>query len=219
MKKLFAILLTIVMVAGLSLTALAAPNGFVSSPSSNKAPGLTDYKSENDNCTADLEIISYGDRDKLHDDDRQAIEDAFKSIENAKDLTELNDALAKYAKENGIDPSKLAVSDLFSIIYSDCVSHDEHGNFDITLKPETTKNFVSLLRYNNGKWETVNGAKVVNGHLVFNSDVPYPFAVVVNTAGAQSSPQTGSNISLGLIMMLVSACGLVFVSKKTATAR
>lgn len=218
MKKLFAILLTIVMVAGLSLTALAVPSGFVSSPSSTTAPELSDFESEDEDCTANLEIISFADRDKMHEDDRKAIEDALESIKNAKDLTEINEALANLAEELGINPSDLAISDLFSIVYSDCVSHDEHGNFDITLKPESAKNFVSLLRYNNGKWEMVNGAKVVNGHLVFNSDVPYPFAIVVNTS-TQSSPQTGSNASLAFIMMLVSACGLAFVLKKTIIAR
>ena len=216
MKKIFAIAMVLVMLVCINVTAWAVPNGFVSSPSSQPGPGLVGFESESDDCTADLDLIPYSEREKLDEEDRKQIEDAYEDITNAKDLTELTDALKKIAEQLGIDPADLAVSDLFSIIYTDCLDHDEHGNFDITLKPETTKGFVSLIRLNGDKWEVVDGAKVSGNHLVFNSDAPYPFAIVVNTGSAHTSPDTGDNSAVFyLIVMIASASGLAFVWKKS----
>ena len=44
MKKVLTILMVVLMLASISVSALAAPNGFVSSPSGNAAPTVEEFK-------------------------------------------------------------------------------------------------------------------------------------------------------------------------------
>ena len=65
MKKVLAICLMMAMMLSISVTAFAAPDGFVSSPSSQKAPGLVAFVPKDAACTARLVITPYGDRNDL----------------------------------------------------------------------------------------------------------------------------------------------------------
>lgn len=214
MKKVLALCLTLVMVIAMSVPAFAAPANFVSSPSGTSAPELFEYSNADHNCTAKLVITAYADRHTLDDATRAKLEQAYDEIVNASDVTALNADLAALAKKMNVDPSKLAVSDLFDISYHSCPQHSEHGAFTITIRPELLKNFVGLMHLNGDNWELIENAKAVNGNLTFTVDELSPFAIVVDTSAG--SPITGdfSNVGFYVAAMAISASALVVIAFK-----
>ena len=183
--------MVIMMLASISLNALAAPAGFVSSPSGNAAPTVEEFTPGDEACTAKLVITPFVDKDKLPDELKTLFEKAYNSILETKDLTALNEVLKKVAADKNINPQNLAVSDLFDIHYTDCDFHDGHEDFDIVLGAETLGSFVGLLHMNkSGVWEWVENARVTgNGeHLEFSVDSFSPFAIVVDTANLEVPP-------------------------------
>ncbi len=212
MKRVLAICLMIVMVVSISVTAFAAPNGFVNSPSGNKAPTVEETTPNNEDCTAEVVITPYSDKHELPEELRELVEEAYKDITEAEDLGDLVDELEKIAEEKNIDISKLSVSDLFNIHTEDCASHVGH-TFDVKLSADTLENFVGLIHLDkNGEWKMIDDAKIVNGeHLLFTLDSEGPYAVVVDTTG--NTPQTGdnSNVLPYIILMAASAVGFVVV--------
>jgi len=143
MKKVLAICLMMVMIVSLSATAFAAPDGFASSPSGNPAPIVISFTASDEDCTAQLVITPYSDRDELSDVILALFEKAYDTIAESDDLTELNEELAKIATEKGIDGKDLAVSDLFDIHVTGCDYHEEHRDFDIILAADTLSHFVA----------------------------------------------------------------------------
>ena len=225
MKKVLAICLTMVMVMSMSVTVLAAPGSFVSSPSGNPAPTVVDFDPSDDDCTGRLVVTLYGDRYDLSDALRSLFEKAYKSIENSDDITKLNAELAKISANKNIDGADLAVSDLFDIHVTGCDYHDEHVDFDITLDADTLNRFVGLLHMNkDGVWELVTDAEVVNNgeHLKFSVDSFSPFAIVVDTSsGTSVAPQTGHNsmIHIYLIVMALSTLAVIGIAVKSKKQR
>ena len=183
MKKLVMISLAIIVVLGMSVSAIAATGGFIVSPSRNQAPELVEVKPSDDNCTAEVVITAYADRDQLSADDRAAIEDAYTKIMGAENIGVLNASIANVAENIGAKVENLAVSDLFDIQTSDCDGHGNHGEVTVTVKAETLTNFVCLIHYYNGEWIVMENAKVSEDgeHLTFGSNTFSPFAIVVNT--------------------------------------
>ena len=220
MKKLLAVVLAVVLVMALSLTALAAPQGFVSSPSGTAAPEILEFSNSDEDCISKLTITPYGERNKLDEAGRKLMEDAYNKIINSSNLGELNKNLENLAKQLGITVNDLAVSDLFDISSKDCVSHDEHGEFTIKLKDEDLKNFAGLMRYDGTHWHLVEGAKIsADGtHLTFTSKEIGTFAIVTKTGSSTVSPPTGDNMSwvyYVVIAVVVAAMGVAFVAYKT----
>ncbi len=220
MKKILSVILALFIFMSMGLTVFAAPGTFVVSPSNNPAPEINEATNEDEDCTAEVIITGFSDRDNLSDELREQLEDAYDDIASSTDLTELNDELANIAKENGIPGSSLGVSELFDMHYINCEEHDEHGNFIITLTPESLKNFVGLMQYINGEWKLVKGAKVINGNqLSFKVKDLSAMAVVIDAG--EGSTQTGDNskIMIYIAIMAVSAAAIVVVwlrSKKQA---
>lgn len=222
MKKVLAICLMIIFVLSTSVTAFAAVGGFVSSPSGNRAPELIDSSNESDDCVSEPIITPYSERDTLSEKHSEEMEKAYEIIRNNPDLSKILGDLKKIADDKNIDVTKLAVSDLFNISYTDCDSHDGHGNFNITLKPDSLKNFVALMYFDGENWKLVDGARVSEDgkHLLFTTNYEGTFAIVTNTGAASgATPQTGDNskVMLYAVVMLVSAASLVvlwFILKK-----
>lgn len=206
MKKLLVVCLTIALAVGMSVSALAAAGGFISSPSRNPAPELIYGANVSEDCQAEVKVTAYGDRDQLSVDARQQIESAYAKIMGVQDLTALNGAIGTTAQELGFNTADLAVSDLFDISSSACEGHEAHGHFDITLKPETLANFVCLLHYYNDEWHIVESAEVTNNgeHLEFDAEHLSPFAIVVSTADATVEPPVKKN-NTGLIIAIAVA--------------
>lgn len=209
MKKVLVFCLALVMLLSVSVTAFAA-GSFIESPSNNKAPEIVDSENESEDCTAKLVVTPYSERDKLDDEQRKNIEKAYEIISTTDDLTKLNDELEKIAKEKEIDGKDLAVSDLFNIGFTGCDDHDNHGDFKVKLNSETLDNFVALLGFDGNNWRVYKDVKVEKDGIVFLTDVPENFAIVVNT-GAGSPPPTGDNSKIYLWIMIAAGSALAVV--------
>ena len=195
MKKLFAIVLALVMVLSLNISVFAAEDSFVNSPSNNRAPVVEESKNENSNCTSDVVVIPFGDRDTLPEDVKQQLQDAYDSIIKADDLTDLFSGLDSILAP-GTLPGDLSVSDLFNVGHTDCLDHANHGRFEITLSADTLKGFVGLVQFIDGNWVVVEDAKLENGKLTFTSDADGSYAVVVDKTKAETiSPITGAPVA------------------------
>lgn len=202
MKKVLVLCLTVVMLFAFSVTTFAAPNGFVKSPEAQQGPVIV----EGD----EVIVTPFGDRDNLDDETKEKLEDAYNSIINADDLTELNDALKELAEELGIDPDNIAVSDLFDVDF------DGEGPYTVTIKPETLENFVGLMRWDGEKWVLIDNAKVNGKLLTFSLDEPSQLAILVNAgAGSVGSPVTGDVFPWVLVVAIAaSAIGLAVIVPK-----
>ena len=220
MRKIIAVCLMVVMLSSLMLSVFAAPGGFIQSISGNLAPELIEGENATEDCSAELVITAYIDRDELPEELRLQIEEAYRLILENEDLSVLNEKLKDYADELGVEVTDLAVSDLFDIHYINCDDHEGHGYFDITLKAETLENFVCLLHYYNGEWRIVDDAKVTNDtHLEFTATEFSPFAIVVNTGEPNpDAPQTNDMFTVYIAVAAISGLmllGLAVAYKKT----
>ena len=196
MKKVVLFCMMLLMSVSLCLSVSANPGWFVSSPSGNSAPIEVDFKPSNENCTADLIVVSYAARHQLADADRIKLERAYNDIVSATDITALNANLAKIAQQKGIAATDLVVSDLFDLMATNCEGHDiSHGEFTVTLSAETLKGFVGLIHYNGEAWTLVQPARVEGDNLIFTVDSFSPFAIVVdaNMAAADAEAEEESD--------------------------
>lgn len=209
MKKIFAVILSVMMIASLSVTSFAA--SFVSSPSGNPAPTLDSFEFESKDCTAGIQITPYSKRDTLTDQGEKDIEAAYANIKSTDDVSSLNADLAALAKSKEINGKNLAVSDLFDVSYTGCDDHGEHGKVTVKLNAETLKDFVGLLHYKNGKWELVANAKAEGDTLTFSVDSLSPFAIVVDaTRGSSDTGDNGGVYILVAVAALSLAAAVVF---------
>ncbi|MBE7064578.1 MAG: hypothetical protein E7384_02025 [Ruminococcaceae bacterium] len=222
MRKAFLFCVVLVMVMGISFSATAAPGGFISSPSGNKAPVILEFTMDGEDCSAQLKITPFSQRETLPEVDGEALEDAYDDIVGAPDITVLEPDLKNIADDLGIPGKNLAVSDLFDISLDDC-THTEngHSNFSIKMSAETLENFVGLMYKHDGEWKVVSGAKVTGEDkdtLTFISDEISPFAIVVNSNGTHidvPQPPTGDiNLVPYIVLMAVSAVALILVGMR-----
>lgn len=215
MKKIVSVFLTVLMVASLCVSVFAANDGFVQSPTGQKAPEVVEFKPADENCTAKLVITPYGEHEELPQALQTLLNDAYTSIKNTSDITTLNADLTKIAADKNLKSTEIAVSELFDIHPTDCDFHDGHVDFDVTLDAETLKHFVALLHMNkNGQWEVVKDAKVVNNgeHLQFSVESFSPFAIVVDNKANSGSQGTGDSDMLYIYggVAIVAAIGAAF---------
>lgn len=213
MKKFLAFFVAMVMVLSLSITAFAAPGSFVSSPSRNDGPVLIEGENESSDCEAELVITPCKDRKKLPAKALEDMETAYEIIAKCKDLTSLNSAFATFVAGKGLGAANLAVSDLFDVSYYNCDIHDFHGQFRIKLSADTLNKFVGLLHYNDGEWEFVSNAKVLEDGetLEFSIKGLSPFAIVVEReAGSLISPETGDYVGF-VLPVIMFACLITLI--------
>ena len=188
MKRILMTCLVIVLAVCMCVPAFAeedANGGFNQSPSANPAPELIGANNGCESCAAQLVITAYADRDQLSEEALKAIEEAYAAIVNAKELALLNAKLEEIAKQKGVSPESLVVSELFDISYVESDGHGAHGHYEITLKTKTLKNFVTLLHYYEGEWHIIDGATTSSAagydYLTFTESEFSPFAIVLST--------------------------------------
>lgn len=212
MKKVLAVCLALVMVISAAVLAFAQ-GGFVSSPSGNAAPVIIEVTYEDGSCEPEIVVTPYSERDTLEEEKEDDMNEAYNDISENEDLTVMCPALAAVAAAKGINPSDLAVSDLFDVSAYHTLPHPYCGTVTVVLSAETLKNFVALLHRNSdGKWEVVPEV-VVNLEettITFKCRDFSPFAVVVDTS-AEALPNTGANIYIPAIFMIASAVSLIGV--------
>ena len=197
MKKIFALLVVVLVVAATSLVAFAAPGSFVSSPSNHQAPILVSAENQNDACQAIVKITAYADRDKLSEEDRTAIEAAYASIVATEDVGTLSSAMKNEAASYGISTEDMAVSDLFDLSYVE-ESHEGHGAFDIVIKPASVKYVVGILHYTNGGWDFIEATAGEEGELCFTANTLSPFAIVVHNGEGTDPAKIPTEFIVGI---------------------
>ena len=208
MKKVVALLVAVILILSIGVNSMAA--GFVESPSNNPAPGIVEGGSSSEDCEGTIKVVPYSEREKLPEDERKELEDAYNIISNTDDLTDLNDDLKDIAEDNNIKGTNLSVSDLFALTLENCPDHTGHGGFNLKLSAETLKNFVGLLRFDGKNWHLVKGASVKDDILSFTSDELGSFAIVVDS-GAVDTPKTGESNKIYFWIMVFAASAIVLV--------
>lgn len=217
MKKVLAIILALVVVvcAGFTIAAFAAPGGFVSSPSGSEGPEIVEVVHSEDSCEPELVLTPYKDREELNEEKEDDMNKAYDEIAANEDLTKLCPELKNVAAAKGIPTENLAVSDLFDLsAYHTRNDHEYCGTTTITLGAETIKKFVALLHRDpdTDKWEVVDGVIVdrVNNTITFSAQEFSPYAIVIDKT-IDTMPDTGSNLYVPAVMMVVSAVSLAGV--------
>ena len=194
MKKLFAILLAVLLLASISGAAFA--DNFVNSVANAGAPEVESVEDADGNDVASaLEIVSFDEAESLEEADQKALEDAYDSLKSG-DLTEINKDLAEAAGDQSI-----VVSDLFFI------SSDEEVSFPlkVVLKSDNLDNFVALLQYVDGEWNWID-AEVDGDTLSFEIESFGPFAIIVAGEPATSAP-TGESFPIFFVVGAVVLAG------------
>ncbi len=238
MKKVLAICLMVIMVVSMSVgvSAVAAPNGFVGSPSGNLGPKVISYTLSPAGCGM-LVVTPYADLEKLPVDEQALLKRGYNAIVDAENIAQLNKDLAELAKKERIKAEDLAVSDLFDMRLVGCDKHRTHKMIDVVLEADTLENFVGLLHMKkNGEFELIKGAEIIKGKdVVVNEDIVVdaeitedgkylrftveslsPFAIVVNTG--EPSPNYLWLFLLLLLLILVIILIIVYNKNKKKAA-
>ena len=211
MKKSFVIWLALLIIAFMSLPALAETKDFIESPSAMRAPELIEYKFYSEECEAFIRICAYGDRNALETEAIAELEDAYESVLNAENVTFLSKELAGKVKKAKIPQDKLAVSDLFDIYSAGCDDHSGHGGVTVTIKPVSTENFVGLLHYQDGEWMLTDCSEQ-DGTLTFNVSELSPFALVMHQDLAAPPAALHIGFIIALIIVLVALIMIILIS-------
>lgn len=217
MKKFLAICLSFILMLCFSVSALAV-GGFVSSPSANQAPEVVGTDDKDEDCTVEVDITPYAERDDLLEQNREEIEEAYSQIATVSDLGELGEAFKDAAKDAGLDNTALmSISELFDVSVANCTDHNAHGAFNATIKPSSMNNVVALMVYSNGKWSMVKNFKInrSKGQITFTAEKFGPYALVVSKDAY--SPKTSKDttcVAFPLVAIVASISVVVFVKSK-----
>ena len=213
MKKLAMVSVLLLMIVSLSVTVLAAPNGFIPSVSGRPDPSLDDFVSSNPTGTEQIIVTPFDEIEELPEELQELFEEAYEAIVNSEQITDLNTALAEVAQAKGVAFDDLAVSDLVDIrLVGGTNTGNNKVEYTITLNAESLKNFVGLLHMeSSNNWELVEDAEVIEDgtKLRFSVDSFSPFAIVVD--GSKEVPKTGDNSKIYVYGALMAASALAFV--------
>ena len=203
MKKLIILLAVVMAICAMSVSTLAAWDGFVESPSASGAPTIVESASD-----VGVKISAYRDRtDKLSPDQVANFESAYNSIVGFSSVADMNPDIPKIARDLNVNPSDLAISDLFYITIeersgSESASVEDKAAFVnlaastfkssarsksvkdgvafVTLESATFNSFVCLVNYDGENWNIVEAEKGDNNVIEFYA-TPGAYGVVIST--------------------------------------
>ena len=211
MKKVLLLCALLFSVLAVSFT-VSANGGFQDSPSLKEGTDLVEDTTGTYN--EGLDLVSFGQRDKLPAEIKAALEDAYQSIKNATDLSALNSKLVELTEEEELLITDVAISELFDIS-----ADADKDAYKVKVETTSSKYFFCLLHYVNGNWEVVEGARFdANNHLVFEVDSLSPFAIVVinNPKVAVAVPFYDTPL---LYVSLALLCTTMFFALKATSRR
>lgn len=231
MKKVLVLCLTVALIATMSVSAFAN-SIFVKSPSTNQAPVIEEVIKDSEDCTAEVVVTPFSDRDKLPEEKKEVLENLYEAIVNitkpdeeivnevvVQVKNEVKEIIKQVSEDKKIKEEVIAVSDIFNVSHHGCVDHDHHDGFTVRLKAETLKNFISLLHFENGKWEVVKDVTInKNGTITFKGEMEGSYAVLVDSSKLPSDTGDNSNIALWAMILSASALAIVLVALKKKRA-
>ena len=201
MKKLIIILTVAVAIIAMSVSALAAPGGFIESPSANGAPTIVGGNSD-----GGVRVIAYRDRkNSLSAEQIANFESAYKSVVDVSNISDVNSELSDIASAVKVNAADLAVSDLFYVDID-----GEMTSALISLESATFSNFVCLLRYDGSNWVVVD-TKIEGDDIIAFDALPGEYAVVVSTGATPDRNTAGCRgcrfcpICLIIILIILTA--------------
>ena len=192
MKKMFAVILSGLMILSLGVAAFAAQGDSAEDPGKIDIIGAQD-KDSND-ITGEVSTVE-------NDDSKTAKEEASQKV--------LSDVLgADYKHTFSVDAA-------YDIIYTG-------SNFPITVALEYTSaksgEVIYVLQKTADGWKSLD-VSVANGKLTVSFDSAAPFVIVRDSGSSSSeSPQTGYNTALIGALALVSLFGAAYAAKRAVTA-
>ncbi len=214
MKKIIALIMAVAMLATMCIPAFAEVGEFIESPSGVKSPKIIEFVPGTHECTANLVITSYAERNKLDDATKALLEKAYDDIASSKVI---NDALktefTALAEKYEVELSNFVVSNLFDVSYYECPEHAGHKGFTITIDAETADNYVGILHLNGETWEILDSTMDADAKTItFTTETLSPFALVYSTKALKTGDS--SNAWIYVVLMTVSLAALGFVSYK-----
>lgn len=145
---------------------------------------------EPDGCREELIVTPYLNKaDILSGESKQQMDEAYVTIVEAKDVSELTDEIVDVAHDLGAEVEDLVVRDLFDVTMYHVEISDNHvetlhiKNVGFTIEAHDLDNFVALLVYHDGKWHLVDDVEVLKDQDLINviSDELSPFAIITAT--------------------------------------
>ena len=209
MKKILALLITLMLVFVMSVSVFADPGAFVQSPSANGAPVL-----DKENSDGNIKVTAYRDREKeLNNTQIKDFEEAYESVVLSAGIAEINSAIADAAAEVQVDSDDLAVSDLFYISLIDESNAVDGATYKINVKSDTFENFVCLLKRVDGKWHVVENVELKDGNVLeFSVDDLGPYAVVVSTGDIPVYPEPAKSCGTFSLWELLILLAIIFAA-------
>ena len=213
MKKIISFVMVLVMLMGISVSALAAQGDFVPSINEKPAPSIksvvvtidgVEWKCTThmvDHCILVTPVSEITEEDRLSDATKQKLVDVYNKIKAAAKLSDV------FTNIDGVD--KMAVRDLFDVS-SICDEFDKvfPGNgvkvaitFELGISAKT--NVVCASLYNDA-WSTHGVKNNGDGTVTVEFTHFCPVAFLVSETEVGNSPATGDNSNLTLWITLLS---------------
>ena len=222
MKKVWALLLTVVMVCMLTVPAWAAKKTKLSPEDTIKIEVVELGIESVDGCVADLEVTPWENKAALETLKNETGHDAVAEMDSA-----WADVVAHQSDVKGLckdlPDEDLEVAKMFYVSFYCDHGHDlkdHHHYASLTLSAGQAGSLVSLLRYNaaTGTWEIVPFDRVGANSIRFMLTEPSPYAMIVkdNSGHGRTSPQTGeASPALALCGAMLFAGGAVVLTGKS----
>lgn len=192
MKRIITSIVAVVMLMVLSVAAVAAPFGFLESPTA-KSPILVSASASRQNSAAKVIVSPYTSRDDLSEESKTEMNNAYDAIVANSDAYKA--AIGGIADAKKLSSSDLAVSELFYVTLD---GYEAGEKVTVTVKADGLDKFAGLMQFVDGKWVVVEGASVNGSELTFVIDTSSPLAVVVNkNVKAPAETNSANNVTTG----------------------
>ena len=208
MKKLVSLLLVVLMLAALTVPAMAA-GSFVNSATNNGTLTIEEGELIDPLDGCKLMLTMYRNRASLGVTQRATAESAFAILSNAKKASDIDANMAKLEGANDF-----VCMEVF--ILSCDKGHTGHKELTLTMKYGALANFACLMTYEGAEWDLVSDAKVNGNKLTFTGDPSATYAIFLKNL----SPATGdhSNVVTYAIVgvaaaVAIAVCGVVLTKK------
>ncbi len=213
MKKLLSCLLIALLLVSFSATA------FASSPETPVAPAVVAADdAAGEDVTNAIVITPYGKKDTLPTDAQEEMDEAYKALNEAEDIAELNDELKAAAGDAAV-----AVADLFYVSVEEGAEVSFPVDLTLTSKDleyfDKLESFVGVIRFVDGEWKLMKSS-LDGDKLNMTAEDVGTYATIVLEEDATSA-KTGELIPYGSLLgavVLATAAAWFFIKSRKVKA-